>query len=1145
MAETSSGAAGVSTREIDLSFGTIAGPSGVPAAVLGTSERGPAFVPVTVANFSDFIRIFGPSDGEKFGPLAVSEWLKNAQACTYVRVLGCGDGKQRNTSGNNTGNVTNAGFVVGAKLVQPTGLVGVNPYAVSQGPLGRTHLLGCFMSESNGSTIFSAAGMQGATAHAKAVDAIDTTDVASDTAFSIRIPTSMGGESDTTATEIFLDADQTTNPVEGANKIAIGINSLTDAQIAAIIIDAINGTTHANIDPASSGVGQSGVDGVTAAQGSSDTQITLTMDQPGPSGNVAKAITSTTAGSHAIVDVTGFTGGNGGAVPILRGVLMAASGVVPMLSGNFTNDSAAPSNSAMATAAGPKGATTGSVDLNNAEQNFVVLLNGHKGTAANPNVITASFDMDKPHYIRNVFNTDPDKLEEKGHYLYANWDIHPSLAVVTGSGIINAGKTEARNRGMIDCAILTTGVLGRNVGGAQTPNYENFEDRFRHAETPWFFSQKFGGKRYNLFKVHATSDGASPGIQYKISIENVTPSNSDTDLWGTFDLVVRDFNDVDAEPIVIESFRGLSMNPASPRYISRAIGDRYTYFDFDKKESSQKLVTAGDHISRSRYIRVEISPSAKADQVPDDGLPMGFRGLQHLVTSGSGCVTSPNGGASAMNMSGSADNVKHLAEPPVSFRENVYIGLSPTRRPISSFYWGVQWEQKVSYLEPNSANYPDKSLITRAKYFPRFHTTNMNVSVGNNNGTADKGNVVLDSDRFNQGLFSLEHISVRTGSDGKADSNYWHSASYVRDGNVSISDTNKLRALKISDLTLAGNRRFAKFTTMMQGGFDGVNIFNKDKRKLTTNACRREMVDSTVQGGVKGPTVASYRQAIDVIGNKSDTEIKLLAIPGIRHESVTDYAIDAVENRFDAMYIMDLEDYDVLGNVVTASLQEVSVTYTVSNFKNRALDTSFAAAYFPDVVMQDPISLTNVRVPPSVQVLGAFSLNDTIGHPWFAPAGFARSALVGVIETNVRFNETNLETIYDADINPVTAPIPGRGYVVWGQKTLLRAQSALDRVNVRRLLIEVRRQVKNIANSLLFEPNRASTLARFESLVNPILQAVQDRSGLDRFKVVIDATTTTQADVENNTIRGKVFLQPTKTAEFISLDFVVSNPGDL
>ena len=116
--------------------------------------------------------------------------------------------------------------------------------------------------------------------------------------------------------------------------------------------------------------------------------------------------------------------------------------------------------------------------------------------------------------------------------------------------------------------------------------------------------------------------------------------------------------------------------------------------------------------------------------------------------------------------------------------------------------------------------------------------------------------------------------------------------------------------------------------------------------------------------------------------------------------------------------------------------------------------------------------------------------------------------------------------------------------VVWGQKTLLRAQSSLDRVNVRRLLIEVRRQVRAVANTLLFEPNRSSTLSRFESLVTPILQSVQDRSGLTRYKVVIDTTTTTQSDVENNTIRGKVFLQPTRTAEFISLDFVVANAGE-
>ena len=115
--------------------------------------------------------------------------------------------------------------------------------------------------------------------------------------------------------------------------------------------------------------------------------------------------------------------------------------------------------------------------------------------------------------------------------------------------------------------------------------------------------------------------------------------------------------------------------------------------------------------------------------------------------------------------------------------------------------------------------------------------------------------------------------------------------------------------------------------------------------------------------------------------------------------------------------------------------------------------------------------------------------------------------------------------------------------MVWGQKTLQAADSSLDRVNVRRLLIDVRRSVRSVANTLLFEPNRQETLDRFTGLVNPILQSVQERSGVDRFKVLIDTTTTTQADIENNTIRGKIFLQPTRTAEFVALDFVVTNAG--
>jgi phage tail sheath protein FI len=194
-------------------------------------------------------------------------------------------------------------------------------------------------------------------------------------------------------------------------------------------------------------------------------------------------------------------------------------------------------------------------------------------------------------------------------------------------------------------------------------------------------------------------------------------------------------------------------------------------------------------------------------------------------------------------------------------------------------------------------------------------------------------------------------------------------------------------------------------------------------------------------------------------------------------------------------------------------------------------------------VIPDPTTRTNVLCPPSVAVLGAFALNDAVAHPWFAPAGFTRGALKRVVESQVKLNRANLDTLYSADINPLSAFPHTPGVVVWGQKTLQAAKSALDRVNVRRLLIEIRRQVKRVGNTLLFEPNRAETLARFSAQVNPILQRIQAQQGLDKFKVVIDTTTTTQADVENNTVRGKIFLQPTRTIEFISLDFVVTNAG--
>lgn len=1144
MAELTFKSAGVSTREIDLSGPTPTGPTGVPAGIIGTSLEGPAFVPLTFANYGEFKLAYGASDGTKFGPIAVNQWLKNAQAVTYVRVLGVGDGKKRSSS---TGNVTNAGFVAGSTQVQANGIVGTNPYANTGGQgHGRTYFLGCFMSESAGSTIFSDAGVQNTTGptFATLVDAIDTTSAANLDSFNITVPTSVSGDGVTHKIE-FVANDAAVDAKGVSTNWAIGISTYgTDAQKATAIINAINGVSAVGIGYSDGNVLSvlaAGTLGITASAGSTTSKVTLTMSKmPGSFAHVANVLAPVVNFGSGKILVSAFTGGTqlNHAVPILRGVILAPSGVVLSLSGNNAGTNTLPSSTANSVTV--NGFVTGSVKKTAGAQDFTLFMNGYKGTTSNPTAITASFDITANNYFGNVLNTDPLKTEEKGHLLFGSYDIYPTLAVVTGAGV-TAPKSYSKDEEPI--AMILTSSVARIAAGAAAlsstvPVYESFEDRFSSAKSPYVISQGFGASPYDLFRVKALSDGSGLSTKFKVSIENIVKSNSSADDFGTFDLLVRRFSDTDDERVVLESFRGLSLDPGSSRYIARAIGDQEILFNFDNDIDSQKIVVDGTHTVRSRYVRVQMSDAMKKNQVPDEALPMGFRGPQHIVTSGSLLNSVPSDAAAYAG----SELHRRIIEPPFPYRTTVAQGIGLSKRSDANLYWGMQPNRRETILTPNANTPLDESLKTFVKYFPTHRKDSINFSVGGNAGVADQAGTVLDSDRFNNNKFSLEKIQVRTGSNTFADPEYWLSASYVRNGVIAANAANKTRAFSVSDLGVVGNRKYSKFTLPMQGGFDGLNIFNKDKRDLTNNAAKREIDDETNQGGTAGSTISAYRKAVDIMASTSDVDIQLLTVPGIRHASVSDYAIDAMENRFDAMLIMDIEERDQFNTVITSSLQNPHVANTVTSFKNRALDSSFAAAYFPDVTVTDPDTQALVSVPPSVVTIGAYSLNDRVGHPWFAPAGFTRGALSTVETTNVSLNRTNLDDLYDADINPL-AQYPGRPLSIWGQKTLLAANSALDRVNVRRLLIDVRRKVRAVANTLLFEPNRIETLDRFSNLVNPILQAVQDGQGVDRFKVIIDTTTTTQADVENNTIRGKIFLQPTKSVEFVALDFVVTNAG--
>lgn len=957
------GSAKIVTTITDRSQPTTAVATGTPAGIIGTAETGPAFVPVTFTTYSSWKNLFGES-GDRFGPIAVSQWLGSATQATYLRVLGIGDGKKRSAS---TGQVTNAGFIAGNQQVQASGIVASNPYATFGGAFGRTHFLGCFMSESAGSTIFSEAGLQ--------------------------------------------------------------------------------------------------------------------------------------------------TSGQNVAYPIIRGVIMTPSGVSLTLSGNYNLD-----NSPGSVSTTLNGGITGSMSITGSM--FVMLLNGHISTEEYPSVITASLDVNsETDYISNRLNTDPTLIEKSGHYLYTFYNVPPSLAVPTGSGVFIDAQTK-NDVEKHDVVFITTSSIARNTSTSVVPNYENFSERYTTPHTPSVISQNFGGVKYPLFKVYSLSDGSNANTKYRIKIYNIVPSTDPSYEYGTFSLGVINYETQE----LIKTFDGLSLDPASTGYIARAIGDQHIYFDFDRSSASQKIAVDGDYEIQNSYIRVEMSDDVIQGNVPATALPFGFRGYGHLVTSGSILSYTADSNTS---LAGHTADIRLARIPPVPLRKNIVYGSVAS----TDIAWGTQPtpQQLSGYNDDLSL---DDSLENFTKFFPNFGISDAQFLV-ENSGSADS---------FNNNLFTIENIRVVTSSATYADPSEWDAAVYVRQGGITADDAAKTRALSVDDLSYTTSQasKYISFEMIMQGGFDGVNIFDTEKSVLSNVAIKREIDDAANQGGAtSGPTVAAYKKAVDIMGSKSDAEIQLLAIPGIRHSSVSNYAITAVENRFDAMYIMDIEERDALNNVITGSTTP-SVTYTVNGFDGRNLNTSFAAAYFPDVVISNPDTGNLMTVPPSTVVLGAIANNDKVGNYWNAPAGYNRASLGSVVSSARNLTADDLDVLYDAAINPIVEFKSGNGFVVWGQKTLLQAASSLDRINVRRLLISIRRQVRQIANNLLFEPNTQATLDKFNALVNPIMQRVQSGGGVDRYKVIIDTTTTTQADIENNTIRGKIYLQPTRTAEFISIDFEVA-----
>ena len=617
-------------------------------------------------------------------------------------------------------------------------------------------------------------------------------------------------------------------------------------------------------------------------------------------------------------------------------------------------------------------------------------------------------------FISNYFGVNPQASSSYNGYVYA---VFPDAISQAGVPVTMSAELGEIN--------LTTNV--RSV--VADVDYSN-------AATPWIKSQTIAGTKHNLFKVHTLSDGTVANTHVKISITGITPSGSSGNEYGTFSLLVRDFNDTDTETNVLESYNNLTFDPSSPNYIARVIGNSVPTYQSDTKET----IYVGDFTNVSKYIRIEMSEAV----IPSNAVPYGFAGVATTVP-----------GAQALMTTAS------------------YVTSRWVRNGVSG-YTTESVDKRYYY------GYDVTNLTSLSYLGPVLHATT--------SGSME---------------FSMENLG----------------------GEVAIADAPFSRSIDLNTKTDVGYRRF---TVPVQGGFDGMNP--AIKKSLGADITSANVFGFDLSGTNKAGSKA-YKRALDAISNADNVDFNLLTLPGINnddHSYIVGEAIDLCETRGDAFYILDLTG---LNGTITNAVDEAAT-----------LNTNYAAGYYPWVRIND--SLTNIALwaPPSVVIPQVYAFSDSVGAEWFAPAGLNRGGIPGAVGVKLRLNQANRDILYEGKVNPI-AQFPGQGICVWGQKTLQTRSSALDRVNVRRLLITVKKFIASSARFLVFEQNTETTRNRFLNIVNPYLAGVQQRSGLTAFRVVMDESNNTPDVIDRNILQGAIYLQPTRTAEFIKLDFNILPTG--
>ena len=611
-------------------------------------------------------------------------------------------------------------------------------------------------------------------------------------------------------------------------------------------------------------------------------------------------------------------------------------------------------------------------------------------------------------------------------------------------------------------------------------------EKYQSPKTPYIVSELRGNKVYNLFRFITISDGSSANTEVKISIVNMSFKNR------TFDVLVRSFYDSDSAPIVLEKYTNCTLDENSNSFIAKKIG-----------------TSDGEYNLVSKYVMIEMS-----EEYPNDALPCGFMGYPHrkygITSKTPGILYKKeyyynnqvvNNQPFATSNTVQADNIKRT-----------YLGFSTTYGYDNSF---LQYKGKQNPTNIISDGV-DWNMITKG-----FH-------MDSGASIVTIGNSYMSS---GQTAFEVGVSSFTSEPDSNTSPYYYL---YSR-----------------------------KFTVLFEGGFDGWDAYserrtNGDEYILGGIGYMRgaksvsgNYASATGQGTFKQIAEGdgtmdfattdyyAYLKAILTYKNPESVNINVFVTPGIdyvNNSNLVEATIDMIENeRADSIYITTTPDADLLDTDTKAYIYPQE---SIASLEETNIDSNYTATYYPWILVRDTTNNTQVYIPPTGEVCRNLALTDNVSFPWFASAGYSRG-LVNSVKARLKLTQDERDILYQGRINPI-ATFSDVNTVIWGNKTLQVRESALNRLNVRRLLLQARKLISAVAVRLLFEQNDQIVRQQFLDTVNPILDGIRRDRGLTDFRVTVSSD---PEDIDRNTMSGKIYIKPTRSLEFISLEFVITPTG--